>query len=360
MKTAHRSLRILRWGNILLILCTFLVYLSPYVNPQGKWPLAVLSLFYPALLVSHLFFVLLWGALRRWQFLLSLGCVLVGWGHVRTIVGFSSAKDPVSEDVEVVRIMTFNCYSFLGNNKGSELINPDQLVHLLKSHQPDILCLQEFAHTNAKLEMFSKWIKDGRDFPYVLVQTDPSLAIFSRYPLTNQSAKNFSNSFNGYQKTDVSIGDRSITLFNLHLQTNAITGLADKVVASGDLKTRETWMNIGGMLRRYQRAARKRVTQAMEVRTLLEQASHPVVICGDFNDVPQSYVYRLLREGYTDTFQKAGVGLGVTYSGKIPGLRIDYIFTPEDLTVLETRVLRPGFSDHRPVLSTVAFQNREN
>lgn len=321
-----------------------------------KWPLAVLSLFYPALLGIHLLFILLWGGLRRWQFLLSLGCVLVGWGHVRTIVGFSAAKAMGSEGVEDIRIMTFNCHSFLESNRGSQRINPDQFVRLLKNYEPDILCLQEFANMDSQVKMFSKWVQDGREFPYALVQTDPSLAIFSRYPLANQSAENFSNSFNGYQKTDVSIGNRSITLFNLHLQTNAITGLADKVVASGDLKTRETWMNIGGMLRRYQRAARKRVSQAEEVLALIDEAAHPVVICGDFNDVPQSYVYRLLRQGHTDTFQRAGVGLGVTYSGKLPGLRIDYIFTPAELSVLETRVLRPGFSDHRPVLSTVAFQ----
>jgi endonuclease/exonuclease/phosphatase family metal-dependent hydrolase len=335
------------------------VYLSPHVNPQGKWPLAVLSLFYPALLIIHFSFILFWGALRRWQFLLSLGCVLAGWGHVRTIIGFSSPKAGIAGETEAIRVMTFNCYSFLGSNGGAKLIEPDQLAQLLRNYEPDILCLQEFANTDEQVKKFSNWVRDGRDFPYALVQTEPSLAIFSRYPLTDKAADTFPGSYNGYQRTDVAIGDHNISLFNLHLQTNAITGLADKVVDSGDLKTRETWMNIGGMLRRYQRAARKRVAQAKEVQALLKQASHPVVICGDFNDVPQSYVYRLLRQGYTDTFRKAGVGLGVTYSGKIPGLRIDYIFTPAELSVLETRVLRPGFSDHRPVLSTVAFQARQ-
>lgn len=349
----------MRWGNILLVLCTFLVYLSPYVNPQGKWPVAMLSLFYPALLVAHLFFILLWGVLRRWQLLISLGCVLVGWGHVRTIIGFSGAKAPGSENLEMIRIMTFNCHSFLESNRSSQRIDPDQFVLLLRKYQPDILCLQEFAHKDSQVEMFTNWVQEGREFPYAMVQTNPSLAIFSRYPLTNKAVNAFAGSYNGYQRTDVAIGDYAISLFNLHLQTNAITGLADKVVASGDLKTRETWMNIGGMLRRYQRAARKRVSQAEEVLTLIDKAAHPVVICGDLNDVPQSYVYQMLRRGHTDTFQRAGVGLGVTYSGKIPGLRIDYIFTPSELSALETRVLRPGFSDHRPVLSTVAFQPRQ-
>jgi len=355
----QRLIRTLRWCNILLILFTFLVYFTPFVNPQGKWPLAVIGLFYPAILVIHLLFILLWSVLRKWQFLLSLGCILIGWGHVRTVISFSSTNNLKEKEPTEITIMTFNCFSFSKDAKGTQLINKEKLTNLLREYQPDILCLQEFANTENQLKLFKEWVETSHDFSHNFIQTTASLAIFSRYPLHNTKAQKFPNSYNGYQQAEVIIGDQQIGIFNLHLQTNAITSLANKVVDSGDLKTKETWLDIGGMLRSYQRAARKRVVQAEEVRAEMANVPHPVVICGDFNDVPQSYVYRLLKQGYTDTFQKAGNGMGVTYSGKIPGLRIDYIFTPPSFTVLQTLLPKPGFSDHRPVVSRVAIGTNE-
>lgn len=349
--------RALRWCNVILVLITLLVYLGPFVNPQGSWPIAALGLFYPAILTCHLFFILLWAFWRKWPLALSLGCILIGWGQMRTIVGLAPApKTDLEAMSTTLKIMTFNCHSFEGRTK-KQLAVEEKLKQLIGQNRPDILCFQEFASTESELKTFRAWVKNSHNYPYALIQTSPSLAIFSVYPLEQQHAQHFEHSYNGYQQADININGYKVRLFNLHLQTNAVSHLADKVTSSGDLKSKETWLDIGGMLRRYQRAARIRVGQIREVLNRTQGAPHPVILCGDLNDVPQSYVYRLLKQGRTDTFQRAGRGLGMTYSGKIPGLRIDYIFTPPEYIVLETKILRPGFSDHRPVMSTVLMEN---
>lgn len=349
--------RALRWGNVLLVLFTLAVYLTPYVDPRGRWPFSVLGLFYPAILFLHLLFILTWALWRKWYFALSLGCILVGWNHVRTVVGFSSAPGVIPE--KAVKIMTFNCRSFSTDGAARQMVEKKAVTDLIRRHHPDILCFQEFANSSSQRETSREWIKAGYDYPYEYIQLSPSLAIFSRHPITERHTHKFENSYNGYQWADININGRMIRLFNLHLQTNAISGLADKVAASGDLKSKETWLDMGGMLKRYHRAARRRAGQAEEIRALAHAAAHPVFLCGDFNDVPQSYTYRVLQQDRTDTFRRAGSGLGVTYAGKIPGLRIDYILAPADFPVLETRILRPGFSDHRPVLSTVIIGGEE-
>ncbi|MBK6620774.1 MAG: hypothetical protein IPG32_07825 [Saprospirales bacterium] len=38
---------LLRWGNVLLIVLTLLVYLAPQVNPLTFWPMAFLGPLFP-------------------------------------------------------------------------------------------------------------------------------------------------------------------------------------------------------------------------------------------------------------------------------------------------------------------------
>jgi endonuclease/exonuclease/phosphatase (EEP) superfamily protein YafD len=137
----------------------------------------------------------------------------------------------------------------------------------------------------------------------------------------------------------------------VHLQSNSVTSLAEEVAMHGNIKERETWRHIKGMLGRYWHMAKLRATQAETLSELIAQSPYPVLLAGDLNAVPQSYVYRRAGKGLKDTFRERGWGLGVTYVGYLPGLRIDYIFASGDFNVLDHRRGPRDFSDHRPVSS---------
>ena len=68
-------------------------------------------------------------------------------------------------------------------------------------------------------------------------------------------------------------------------------------------------------------------------------------LCGDLNDTPNSYVYGILSEGLTDTFRERGLGIGTTFSGALPFLRIDYVLTDPRIKVYSCRVARGPWSD---------------
>lgn len=83
----------------------------------------------------------------------------------------------------------------------------------------------------------------------------------------------------------------------------------------------------------------------------------PVVLAGDFNDLPGSRVWRRLREQFHDAWELAGEGDGFTYPADSPRRRIDYVwFAP-------TNALRPRrawvpetqASDHRPLVVEFAW-----
>ena len=86
----------------------------------------------------------------------------------------------------------------------------------------------------------------------------------------------------------------------------------------------------------------------------------PVILCGDFNEPPLSYNYRQLQKaGFVDTFTKVGRGIKPTYAGKLPLLRIDYIWANKGVVPLNFKRCRFKASDHYPILLDFSI-NPEN
>ena len=77
----------------------------------------------------------------------------------------------------------------------------------------------------------------------------------------------------------------------------------------------------------------------------------PVILCGDFNDTPNSFAYKQLSEGLNDSFVKGGKGLGKTYNGKFPALRIDYILHSPEIKLGKFETNKQNLSDHYPLIS---------
>ena len=83
-----------------------------------------------------------------------------------------------------------------------------------------------------------------------------------------------------------------------------------------------------GFFRITSRLKKSFIKRAIEVDVIKEhmnKSPFPIIICGDFNDTPNSYAYKKISHGLKDSFLEQGIGIGSTFLGKIPFLRIDYI-----------------------------------
>ena len=93
-----------------------------------------------------------------------------------------------------------------------------------------------------------------------------------------------------------------------------------------------------------------------DIRSILDSLKTPdVIICGDFNDTPLSYIYRTFAHQRKDSFCEQGIGFGTTYAGNIPALRIDYILTDPIFQIETHEVYRFKVSDHYGVGSAISF-----
>lgn len=350
-----RSLNLFKWPNLLLVVVTLFSYLSPLLHPSQFWPASFLGLSYPWLLLLNILFIFFWALKKHYYFLFSTACILIGWGHFSSFVGLSFHGE-VPPDEEDLVVMTFNCYSLRDRHHDKKLLTKEAFEAFISRHDPDILFLQEFIHRSSPKSYIDHLTKNTNLKHFFGKKSGP-LAILSRYPLENEKIEYFENRSNGFQYADLNYGDQTFRVFNIHLQTNAVSGIADKVASEGDIKEKETWLNIKGMMGRYRRSARYRASQAESVKQVIAKSPYPVIIGGDFNDTPMSYTYHHLSQNLTDTFKEKGRGLGTTYAGSIPALRIDYILTSSSFRTLEHQIIRKSFSDHYPVISRISISN---
>lgn len=335
----------------MLILATFMAYLSPFINPESFSWINIFGTVYPWFLLMNLLFAGFWMAVKNRYFLFSLACILLGWNHLTNFVGMSLSSSPSTE--QSINVLSFNTsgFEFLSaKSKEKHLQNVDDFKKFInKKGKIDILCIQEVNSAAAQLVNDKLGFEHIHKIPYL------GTSILSRFPIIQSGEIPFTTKANSCVWADIKIKNKMIRVYSLHLKSNRVSTKAEQIIASGDIKEKETWTDIKGIFGKFRYTSKTRVQQALKVKAHIDKSPYPVILCGDFNETPQSYVYRLLSENLNDSFQKKGFGLGTTYAGSIPALRIDYILPNPGIKVLDFQIFKKIYSDHYPVFATLGL-----
>ncbi len=335
--------------NIILVFITLGSYLSPGIDPDKVWFFSVLGLLYPILLILNVVFVVFWFLKDIKYSLISISILLIGYIHFREFWAISSPKkyDPTNS----ISVVSYNISNAIGAydkdiDKKKKLRK--EMSHFLSRFQDeDIICMQEVG-TYAS-EVLNKAIPNKN-----VHKLDKGAIIMSKHQIIKKGEIDFGTITNSCLWADLKIGLDTIRVYSIHLMSNSITLDADKVLDEPQLDTDKTWLGIKGIFSKYVKNHIIRSKQAVLVKSHIDKSPHPTIICGDFNDTPLTYTYRKLSAGLVDNFTKAGNGLGTTFNGRIPLLRIDYILSDTSFEVQNFNVIKENFSDHYPVASILS------
>ncbi len=339
-------IRFAKWVNIALVLFTVLALLAPYIDPRSFWIFAFFAIAFPSLILLNILFLFIWVWKKKWYLVYSLAVLVVGWKSVVGVIGFGTQRKSVEKTITVG---TYNISALSTLDPGSpdygKLTKQDFEKFLNDVGPIDILCTQE---TEAKSR---KLISSICDFPYYYQHQTLHTCIFSKYPILNHGSVIFKNSYNSAIWSDIKINEKVYRIFCVHLQSNTVSNLAKRAFSEEEMNSNTRYHGILKIMSRIKNATILRANQAQQVKQLIRTSPYPVIIGADLNDTPQSYVYAQLSEGFKDSFREGFWGIGSTYNGRFPFLRIDYIMTDKRIEVVNHKIIRVKFSDHYPVFS---------
>lgn len=356
----HRIVFVL---NSICILALLFSYLAPFVSPELLWYVAFLGLAYPALLIINLVFVVYWLIFFKMRFLFSLAAIVIGWSFVPRFVRVGEKKLEHAADNTTINLMTFNVRYF-GIYDNISTKEKDLFIEKLTLLKPDVMCFQEFqiqaSHipTNelrgALVKLLDKY-RVATGTPHPDLNHIDNLVIFSNLPTVRTGLVERENGSGNYTiYADVVKNNDTLRIINTHLQSIGFKRtdyqLIQSLMGEKDSINFSQLRSVGAKMKY---AFMLRAKQVEAIRTFIEQSPYKVIMCGDFNDSPVSYAYRTIKYNMKDAFVEAGSGLGRTYIGAAPSLRIDYLLSHPAFDFYNYYAKGFDFSDHKMVTATL-------
>ena len=353
-------------GVLFLLAC----FAAPHLDPARWWFISLLALLFPFLLLIMILFLIVWLFIKPKRSLISAIPLLAGLESISFFFAihishtFHYEKDPQS-----IRVVSWNVARFIelrkNNNKGSQ--TRVRMMDEIEKQNADILCLQEFqTSTNPDYYDNIDYIRRLLNYPYSYFSYDEdgvmqyySSIIFSRYPIVDSGLVRYPHPTlpEVLMHADIKINDDTIRVYTTHLQSLQFKKSDYNKISSIERVEQDSLLiNSRTIISKMKRGIIFRSIQAKIVNDEIKKSEPPTLLCGDMNDVPNSYTYKTVRGDMQDVFLKKGWGIGRTFNSLSPTLRIDYIFADKNFRVLQVDRLVKNLSDHYMLVADVELK----
>jgi endonuclease/exonuclease/phosphatase family metal-dependent hydrolase len=351
------SYKIVLTLNIGLAFLLLLSYLSAFVSPVDFYPLAFIGLIYPVLLFLNLIFAIFWITRKSKIFLISTLCILLGWSYLSRFIQITIFDKNTRPELQKVKVLSYNVRIFNLWQWSDEKNRANKIYNFIRKSNSNIVCLQEFYSKdekgkNAKDSLLNKSSLKNSYISYTIrnkKETNYGIAIFTSFPIIYKGNLQINEKDNCCIYTDLKIKEDTIRVYNIHLESIHL-GNEDYYLI--DNFEKQDSIDVKGIKNIYSKFKKGYIKRAMQVKMVAKHISkckYPVILCGDFNDTPFSYVYQQLTNNLDDAFRLSGNGIGNTFINRYRTFRIDYILHSPNLVSFDFKVQHIKYSDHYPV-----------
>lgn len=362
--------RLIIFLNILVALGFLLGCYSYLFDPAEYWYAGFFALGAFYLFLILIIFIFFWLVAKPGYILISLLSIAIAWQPLKHLVKIRSYSDfsNIKKD-GTLRVLDWNVEQFEISTYKTKPERKQQMLEIIKSYQPDVACFQEMAGSDSVPGAIN-YIPDlAKEFnmPYYYYSYNAKLdydkdhrfgiIIFSKFPIIqNKSISHAPNNYNYiFQYADIVKDMDTFRVFNLHLQSLKFTMEDRRYLDEPTLDDEVNFRQSRNILYKFKQGFLNRQLQSQYVKVEVNRSPYPVIVCGDFNDVPNSYAYHRIGEGLYNAFAQKGSGIGRTYSHISPTLRIDNIFVDKRFSVLQYTKNNKRLSDHYPIVADLYY-----
>lgn len=340
------------------------------INLGNDWIAGLFSLTAFYFLIINIFFIVFWLFIKRWLSLISLITIIICWMPLQHVFQFRfSVSFDAKKERNVIRVMSWNVEHFDIAEHRSHPEVKSEMIDLINEYNPDIACFQEMVGSDSVIKsinyipQFKKKLK-MKDYHFSYfnkLDFDKDhhfgIIIFSKFPLINkQTYSPEQNSYNStFQSVDVVRNTDTFRVFNVHLETLRFSPNNRNYLNDPSIENEYDIQESKSILSKFKKGYIKHHWQSDNVRREIDKSEYPVIVCGDLNDLPNSYAYNTIGKGLNNTFKDKGSLIGNTYDGISPTLRIDNIFTDNKFSVEQYIRIKKSLSDHFPIIADIIF-----
>lgn len=338
--------------TFLLMVFTLIGLFGGEVNPAGNTARAMLVYALPILIIANFVILIYWLVLRKFHWaIMPVIAILSCIPYSGTLFQFGSL-DEKDDTKPGFKIATYNVALFGRETTGFMAMD---ILSEMKKQKVDIVCFQEYSdHSGDKKN--SESYKEY--FPY-MAMGEHDMVIYSRFPITNTKNLNFEMTNNSAMWAEIKINGSIYRVYNAHLET---TGLNRTMYKAAKMQNQGVDVESNALMKaiygNYTLGMIARAGQANMLAMDMRECEVPIIVCGDFNDVPYSYVYNTMLGDKVDGFKECGSGFMYTFRGN-KKVRIDYIFHDKSMEGISYYKKDLSYSDHYPVFMRIASDDKE-
>lgn len=344
--------------NFIVVLLFLLGCLLPFINTAHHPGAGFIGIAFPYLSLILIFSVFFWLMVKPKIALVPIVALLIGWKQIQVLFAFNimHSEFVATKNKNDIRIVTLNIRSFNGfsDNKKLKKTAREDIAESVINLNADILCLQEFNSSSSDSIATNNIALFTKNYPYYFFSKDYSIKskkyqsgciIFSKYPIIDSSKIKFKLA-ESLITVDILKGTDTVRIYTTHLQSFKFKKEDYDEISSLQNAEEESIIRSRSFIKKMKLSFRLRGEQANTVKTELAKSPYPTIICGDFNDVPNSYTYHHIKQNFQDAFLEKDFGIGKTFNALASTLRIDYILCDNNFSVQQFDMVDENLSDH--------------
>lgn len=384
---------------VVTILLAILVYITLYTEASSVTKLSgMVAILFPIIICWFIYFTILWAIKLKIAVIFAIAGFVLSYPYLTSVFQTGSKGDEIATSKKSspknIKVATFNSQWF----GGEQYINNIRgCTYFFAAQNVDVIFFQEYV--TASFFSNKDFTQLMQKYPYSCSSKSADqredVAIFSRYPIISWKKYLFPSSKYGFIKAEILVEDidkylgaykldsldkhvadsvrfhvidslsthdanihgKILTLYNTHFET---TGTTETVSTVRRMRKSGLSINKFELAQRiFANILYNSEKRGMQVNILyrdMVKSRYPVILCGDFNDLPSSYSYLKLTSCLSDGFKESGHGWGYTYNGLLKQLRIDYIMHSKDFRCVNYYSFYKEWSDHNPVIAELQLK----